>query len=74
MDSGEKELRKIFEETTTNNVRAAVSHGNESRRLVRELTEKVVLLEGQLRQTNIRIDELKSLVTNLQIKAYQAGT
>lgn len=74
METGEKELRKAFEEVTTNNVKASIAHGNESRRLIRELTEKVLLLEGNLRQTNESIEELRKLVVNLQVKLYSGGT
>ena len=74
MESGEKEFRQIFEETTTRNVRAAVDHGNETRRIVRDSQAKIDLLEGQLRQTNQSIEDLRNLVVNLEIKAYRGGT
>ena len=74
MESGEKEMRQVFEDVTTNNVKATVAFSNETRKLIRELENKVLLLGGQLRQANDRIDELKKLVTNLQMKIFRGGT
>ena len=74
MESGEREMRKVFEDVTTKNVKATVAHSNETRRLLRELENKVKLLEEQLRQSNERIGELRTFITHLQSKVFSGGT
>ncbi len=74
MEAGEKELRKAFEEVTTNNVKAAVAHSNETRRLVRELEGRVQSLDDLIRNYDNTIDLLKKQITNLQIKMFSGGT
>jgi len=74
MMTGDKELRKAFEEVTTNNVRASVEHGNNTRKLVRELEEKVLLLEGMLRQYDEKFALLNSQLNRLQSKVFSGGT
>ena len=73
MESGEKELRKVFEETTVNNVRAGVEHSNVTRQLVRQLEKKVDLLEGNIRTFTERMDAMQQQITNLQSKLYKGG-
>jgi ABC-type Zn uptake system ZnuABC Zn-binding protein ZnuA len=48
MPSGEKEMRKVFEEVTTNNVNAVVGHSNATRDMVRELENKINTLENNI--------------------------
>ena len=74
MESGELELRKVFEDVTTNNVKATVAHSNETRQMMRVVEEKVILLEGMLRQSDEKIEDLRKLVVNLQMKLYSGGT
>jgi len=74
MESGEKEMRQVFEDVTTNNVKATVAYSNETRIIVRDLEGKIKLLEGQLRQSNDKIEELRRMITNLQAKAFSGGT
>lgn len=74
MESGEKELRKAFEEVTTNNVRAILDHANSSRKMVRELEEKVLQLEELLRQYDNRFATMQNQITNLQAKLYRGGS
>lgn len=74
MEAGETELRKAFEEVTTRNVRAVLDHANTSRDLVRHLENKVVLLEGLLRQYDDKLEALQKQITSLQMKVYAGGT
>lgn len=74
MEAGEKELRQAFEEVTTNNVKAAVEHSNESRKLIRELEKKIVSLDGEIRTYNSRIELMQQQIAMLQAKLYQGGT
>jgi hypothetical protein len=74
MEAGEKELRKIFEENTTRNVKACVEHGNNTRTLQRQLENKVILLEGILRQYAETFASQQLQLTNLQSIVYREGT
>ena len=74
MEPGEKELRKVFEETTTRNVTAAIGHGNETRRLVRELENKIKVLEGTIDQYKEKLEFLQKQITGLQQRAYINGS
>ncbi|MHA1198088.1 MAG: hypothetical protein ACTSQF_01840 [Candidatus Heimdallarchaeaceae archaeon] len=74
MEAGEFESRQAFEEVTTRNVRTVVDYSTATRDLQRELEEKVVLLEGQLRLQSSTIEDLKKLIANLQVKIFNGGT
>jgi uncharacterized coiled-coil protein SlyX len=74
MESGELELRQIFEETTTRNVKAMLAHGNETRRLNSELYLKVETLEKIIAEQNKSIESLKLQLANVQTKLYSGGT
>jgi len=74
MEAGEREMRQAFEHVTTNNVKAAVEHSNETRQIVRELEKKVQLLESQRTLDQANIEQLRMLVTNLQTVVFSGGT
>jgi len=74
MEAGELELRKVFEETTTKNVRSMLDHGNETRKIVRELQEKVNQQDATIREQNKNIEALKLQLSNLQRIIYSGGT
>jgi hypothetical protein len=74
MESGEKELRKAFEDVTTNNVKSAVAHCNETRRLFRELETKIVSLSGLVQQQQNEIVRLKNLLVDIQTIVFRGGT
>lgn len=74
MEAGEKELRLVFEETTTRNVQAMLDHGNETRKLVRELQEKVNKQDETIREQNKVIQAFKLQLANLQMEVYKGGT
>jgi 6-phosphogluconate dehydrogenase (decarboxylating) len=74
MEAGELELRKVFEETTTRNVNTMLDHGNETRKIVRELQEKVNQQDATIREQNKTIEALKLQLSNVQIKLYSGGT
>ena len=74
MESGERELRKAFEEVTTRNVVAAIGYGNETRKLTKELLDKVNQLEEQVRLQDKTINDLRLLLTNVQAKLYSRGS
>ena len=74
MEPGEKELKLAFEQTTTNNVRAMLEHGNETRRLLRELEERISLLEGIIRQQDTKFETIRSQLASIQQKVFSGGT
>lgn len=74
MESGEMEMRKAFEEVTTNNVRAILEHGNTSRKLVKEMMERMDRQDGVIGALNKRIDAQQSQITTLQAKLFAGGT
>lgn len=74
MESGEKELRKAFEEVTIHNVKSSIEYSNNTRVLVRLLEKKVDLLEGNIRQYQEQMELLKTQLNNIQTKIYKGGT
>lgn len=74
MEAGELELRKVFEETTTNNVLAAVSHGNETRKLLREIEDKVKHLDDLIRSKDAETELIKKQLSSIQQKLYKDGS
>lgn len=74
MESGEKELRQIFERTTINNIKAIISYNDQTHELVKELETKVRNLDGVLRQYDATIDSLKKQLAVLQTKVFQGGS
>jgi len=74
MEAGEIELRQAFEEVTTNNVKATVAFTNETRKLVKELEDKVILLEGRLREQDSTIENLRLQLSSVQQKLYSGGS
>lgn len=74
METGDRELRKAFEETTIRNVKAILSHSNETRKLTKELESKVDQLNEQIRIQNTTIEELRNLLVTIQAKIYIGGS
>lgn len=74
MAAGDRQVIKAMEEVMTNNVRAAVAHGNETRKLVRELEEKVKSLDGLVRHQQEEIGNLKQQLSSVQTIVFRGGT
>ena len=72
--SGEKELKKAFEEVTTRNVLAILEYSKETRKLVRDLEEKVLNLEQAVQERDKEVSRLKGQISILQQKLYQGGS
>ena len=73
-ESGEKELRKAFEDVTTRNVQAAISFSNETRNVVRNLEKKIEQLEEQNRIFQKEVQNLRMLLANLQTEVFRGGS
>ena len=74
LDAGELDIRKIFEETTTNNVKAILGHSNETRTLLRDVEEKIKCLENMVLTQQGLLDILRSQIASVQAKIYANGT
>lgn len=71
MESGEKELRQAFEETTRRNVQTNVDYSTDTRKIVRELEGKITLLESKIMEYEKRYDIVKKQIIQLQMKSYE---
>ncbi len=74
MAAGDRQVIKAMEEVMTNNVKAAVAHGNETRKLVRILEEKVISLDGLVRQQQEEIGSLRQQLAKVQAITFRGGT
>jgi uncharacterized protein HemX len=74
METGEKEMRLAFEEVTTNNVKAILEHGNTTRKLTKELMDKIEQQNSVIASLNKRIDMQQAQITFLQAKVFAKGT
>jgi len=73
MEAGEKELRKAFEEVSNKNIRATITHSNETRKLLRAAEERIKLLEEKILQIYERFDVVQKQIVQLQMKSYSRG-
>ena len=74
MEAGEKELRKAFEEVSNRNIKATISHSNETRKLLRAAEERIKLLENKLIEFEKRFDIINKQIVQLQMKSYTWGS
>ena len=74
MEAGELEMRKAFEEVTTRNVQAAINYSNETRKIVRQLEEKILHLEALAQAKDQEIAAMRQQIAIIQGKLYSGGT
>lgn len=74
MEPGEKELRKAFEDVTTKNVKTTVDYSTETRKMVRDLEEKVGKLEGMLQSQTSIIEAMRAQLACVQTRVFSGGT
>ena len=74
MEAGEIEIRKAFEEVSTKNIKAMLEHGNETRRMLRELEEKVSRQDETIRNQNTTIEAIRLQLSQVQGIVYGGGT
>ncbi len=74
MAAGDREVMKAMEEVTTNNVRAAITFGNETRQLVLEQNKKIDSLNGLCQQQQQQIAAMTKQMAGLLAIAYRGGT
>ncbi len=68
------ELRKAFEDTSKRNINAMIQHGNETRKIVRELENKVTFLQNALQSREEDIKQLRIQLASIQTKLFRSGT
>lgn len=74
VEAGDLELMAAFEETITRNVTTIQEYTKETRKLVRELENRVKQLKDLVVQKDTEVKELRQQVSLLQGKLYAGGT
>ena len=74
MEAGEKNLRKVFEEVTTHNVRLCIDYSNETRKLLRKTEENVKRLNNNLITIKEENEQLRRLLASLLQEKVNKGT
>ena len=74
MEPGEQQLRKVFEDVTTNNVKTVIEYSTQTREMVRKNEEKVKHLEKIILEQNKKIAAMTSQLSIIQGKIYVDGT
>ena len=73
LQQGELELRKVFEETTTKNVRTIVAYTTETRKMFRELEERMHGYEAKISQQAQQIQQLQQQIAQIRGQLYRPG-
>lgn len=69
-----KEVYMAWEEATKRNVQMILDHSNETRRLTKELEDKVLKMDEQIRIQNTTIEQLRNQLAVIQAKIYVGGS
>lgn len=73
-ESGEKELKKAFEEVTTRNVKTVIEYSQETRKGLRSVELKVEKLESELFALRSVMEQFKIQLASVQTKLFSGGT
>lgn len=74
MEPGEYEMRKVFEEVTTKNVKTVIDYTTQTRDLIRETQEELKQLKNMLVTRDAEMAQLKQQVSMVQAKLYINGS
>lgn len=74
MEAGEKEMRRIFEDATSSNLKMVIDHVRETREMVEKSDKMVKRLHDMVIEQNKVIEMLKLQLSNVQVKLYSGGT
>jgi hypothetical protein len=74
MAAGDKEIVLASEEVQRKNLLSAIQHGNETRKMIRELGTIVDALQNQVITQNKTVEQLRLQLANLQQQFYLKGT
>lgn len=61
-------------DVTDKNIKAILQHSNETRKMLRELQEKIDNVNGICGMLGARVDQLEQQVRTLQVRLYSGGT
>lgn len=70
----EKEVVLASEEVQRRNINAMLAHGNETRKIVRELEKQLDAVKGTVREQAKTIAELRNMLVKIQMVVYRGGT
>jgi len=73
-ESGDKEIVLASEEVQRKNIMSMIQHGNESRKMIRELGIIVDALQNQVITQNNTMSQLRHQLATLQQQFYLKGT
>jgi predicted RNase H-like nuclease (RuvC/YqgF family) len=74
MEAGERELKKAFEDVTTQNVRTIQDYTRETRKMVRALSDEVGQLKNMIVTRDEEIAQLRKQIALAQARIYVGGT
>jgi hypothetical protein len=74
MEAGELELKQAFEEVTTRNVQTTVDFTQDTRKLFRELEQKVFALQSQVVAQSELLNQFRVQLAGVQTKLFSGGT
>jgi hypothetical protein len=74
MESGELEMKQAFEEVTTRNVKTTVEFTQDTRKLFRELEEKVFALQNKVVAQEALLNQFRVQLAGVQTKLFSGGT
>lgn len=74
METGEREMKQAFEEVTTRNVNTTVAFTQDTRKLFRELEEKVNALQAQVVSQAALLNQFRVQLAGVQTKLFSGGT
>ena len=74
MAAGEYEARKAFEETTVRNMHTVVEFSQDTRKIVRELEEKILRLQNVILSKETQIQAMQQQIATLLQNKYNEGT
>jgi len=74
MEAGERELKKAFEDVTTNNVKAVLEYSKKTREMLRDIEEKNKHLENLILTQNGTVENLRIQLSKIQTKVYSGGS
>lgn len=74
MKAGGLELAQVFEQTTTNNVKATVEFTQQTRKMFRELETKVNALQSQVIAQRELLNQFRIQLAGVQTKLFSGGT
>ena len=74
LEPGEFEMRKVFEETSTKNIKTLLDYTTQTREMMRELQDEVKTLKGMLVTRDAESAQLRQQISLVQGILYANGS